>query len=144
MQMAPGPRAREHWNWAAGAVAAQFVVLLALTASAWASRQPEIHTNLKNDYTIAAAIVSGAALVSLLATWLLGTRSAVAPAAFALLAGAGGTLGYFWVYIVHWSAFTKAGWPLKTHAVALSAIPIILGLLALGLRRVGRVRRRAA
>jgi hypothetical protein len=144
MQMAPVPRQREHWNWAAGVVAAQFVALLALTASAWATRQPQIHTSLNDDYTVAAAIVSAAAVVSLLATWLLGTRSAVAPAAFALLAGAGGALGYFWVYIMHWSAFTKAGWPLKTHAVALSALPIILGLLALGLRRVGKPRRRAA
>jgi hypothetical protein len=137
-------RGREHWNWAAGFVGAEFVALLSLTASSWAIRQTQLHGQFHNDVTVGATIVSVAAVVSLLATWLLGTRSAVAPAAFAFLAGVAGTVGYFWVYINHWSAFTHTTWPVKMNSIALSAVPVMLGALALGLRRVGKQRRGSA
>jgi hypothetical protein len=116
-------------------------VLLSLTASSWAYRQTQIHAQFHNDVTTGAIIVSAAAAVSLLATWLLGTRSAVAPAAFSFLAGAAGTVGYFWVYVMHWSAFKNTTWPVKMNSVALSAVPVILGAFAIGLRRIEKRRR---
>ena len=134
-------RRSEHWNWAAGFVGAEFIVLLSLTASSWAYRQTQLHAQFHKDLTTGAIIVSAAAVASLLATWLLGTRSAVAPAAFSFLAGVAGTLGYFWVYVMHWSTFDHATWPVKMNSVALSAVPVILGAFAIGLRRVDKRRR---
>lgn len=134
------PRMREHWNWAGGAVIAQFVVLAALTALAWAasSEGPTLAGASDTDLTVAGIIVSGGAGVALLGAVLLAGRSAAVPALFTLLAGLLGAGGAFFEPINDWSGFLDTNWEAQVGWAVPAAVPLVLGFVALGLRRLAK------
>jgi hypothetical protein len=131
---------REHWNWAAGAVIAQLVVLAGLTALVWADRSggPTLRGVTTTDLTIAGVIVSGGAGIALLGAVLLAGRSAVVPALFTLLAGLLGAGGALFEPINAWTAFTDTRWETQVSWVVPAAVPLVVGFLALGLRRLAK------
>ncbi|HKY13821.1 MAG TPA: hypothetical protein VJM33_02780 [Microthrixaceae bacterium] len=131
-----GTPPRRRWNWAAGAVVAELLLLAGLTVSYWARRSAigDVQSDVLDEATL---ILSGSVLVALLAVLLLLTRRAMLPAALTLLAGAGGALALSWSSIRNWTEFNVQVWEVQVATIAESAIPLLIALTALGLRRVG-------
>jgi len=130
---------REHWNWGAGVVVSLFVVAVAFTVNGWASRLVTEDLGVGNDdFLYAAILLSAGAGVALIATFLLSARSAGAASVFALLAGVTTSVGVFWDSLRNWNQFTDQRWEVQASAWAITAIPLVLGILALGLRRKDR------
>ena len=132
-------RKHEHWNWGAGIVVSLFVV-----AGGFALQQFMVYI-VNNDLqasnsidTQSFIILASGAAVALIAMFLLTARSAGAVSVLALLAGLTTGVGSFWNAIRDWDGYMDARWEAKVAVLAIALIPVVLGILAFGLRRKDR------
>jgi hypothetical protein len=87
---------------------------------------------------IAAIIVTAGAAIAVVAVFMLSSRSAGAASVIALFAGMTIAVGMFWFELRHWSDFVDSTWQSKMGSLAIAGLPLVLGILALGLRRKDR------
>ena len=117
------------WNYGSGVIYAQVVVLLALATSAYGAWDGGGGSDARTQLILVAA----GAFVAIVALFMLFATQAIA-GFISLLGGATASIGLLWRPINNWSVLSAQG--LDFYLFYLSGlIPVVLGLLALGLRR---------
>ena len=126
---------RPAWNYGAGVVVAEFVVAAMFAISIWSefsgSTLPQDVHDMRLNGAIIAAVGAGLSLLALL--MLSGTRAY--SGLLAMIAGVATSVGFLWPQLDDWSAITSNSTETIVSILSVGAIPAVVGLLALGLRR---------